>query len=64
MHLSVPSDIFSGEDLIQTANIAQRVEGAIRLSVEQSLYKESFEMFDTRVLSQLSIAEIVAKIEE
>lgn len=34
----VPSGIFNGSELIEAAYIAQKVEGKIRLSVEQSFY--------------------------
>jgi ferredoxin-nitrite reductase len=38
VHLSIPSGVFTGESLIETAKIAQEVDGEIRLSIEQSLY--------------------------
>lgn len=38
VHLSVPSGIFTGTNLIEVAALSKRVEGMIRLSVEQSLY--------------------------
>ncbi len=38
VHLSVPSGIFKGSDLAEIGRLAQGVDGAIRLSVEQSLY--------------------------
>lgn len=38
VHFSIPSGIFKGTDLIRVAETAQKAEGSIRLSVEQSLY--------------------------
>ncbi|MDM5270607.1 ferredoxin--nitrite reductase [Sulfurovum sp. zt1-1] len=38
VHISIPSGIFTGESLIEVANIAAQADGEIRLSVEQSLY--------------------------
>lgn len=38
VHLSIPSGIFKGSDLKAVGELAQSVEGEIRLSVEQSLY--------------------------
>ena len=38
IHFSIPSGIFKGTDLIKVANLANSVDGKIRLSVEQSLY--------------------------
>lgn len=38
VHLSIPSGIFSGSNLIEVSKIAKSVDGIIRLSVEQSLY--------------------------
>jgi ferredoxin-nitrite reductase len=37
-HISIPTGIFSGSALIDVAQLAKEYEGAIRLSVEQSLY--------------------------
>jgi len=37
-HFSIPSGIFSGSDLINVSELANSVDGSIRLSVEQSLY--------------------------
>lgn len=37
-HLSIPSGLLSGEDLVQIATLTDLVDGTIRLSVEQSLY--------------------------
>lgn len=38
VHLSIPSGIFSGSNLIEVSKVAKSVDGKIRLSVEQSLY--------------------------
>jgi ferredoxin-nitrite reductase len=38
VHLSIPSGVFKGSDLKRAGELAQSVEGEIRLSVEQSLY--------------------------
>ena len=38
VHLSIPSGIFSGSNLVEVSKIAKNVDGKIRLSVEQSLY--------------------------
>jgi len=38
IHFSIPSGIFTGESLMEVAEIAKSVGGEIRLSVEQSLY--------------------------
>lgn len=38
VHLSIPSGIFTGESLIEIAKITQKVDGEIRLSIEQSIY--------------------------
>lgn len=38
VHLSIPSGIFSGSNLVEVSKVATSVDGKIRLSVEQSLY--------------------------
>ena len=38
VHLSIPSGIFSGSNLMEVSKVAKSVDGKIRLSVEQSLY--------------------------
>lgn len=38
VHLSIPSGIFTGESLMEIAKITQKVDGEIRLSIEQSLF--------------------------
>ena len=51
VHLSVPSGIFTGESLIEVAKTAEAVDGEIRLSVEQSLYRiTSYNVCYTKLL--------------
>lgn len=38
VHLSIPSGVFSGSSLIETAALAKEHQAGIRLSIEQSLY--------------------------
>lgn len=38
VHLSIPSGIFTGTNMIEVAELSNSVEGIIRLSVEQSLF--------------------------
>ena len=38
VHFSIPSGVFSGSDLYEAGKLAQKVNGQIRLSVEQSFY--------------------------
>jgi ferredoxin-nitrite reductase len=54
VHLSVPSGIFTGTNLIEVSELSKSVEGIIRLSVEQSLYivikKEQIETIEKSML--------------